>query len=166
MAPALRLGYLVAGSELLSQIVALKTDGGTGAIDQMVAAEYFTSHFDDHLRKLRGGLQRKLETVIDAIEREFGSDAEVTAPLGGIFVWLTLPKEVKVGNLVKPSAEAGIAFNPGAEWACVPSAGDNMMRLCFALTTESEIKEGVRRLAQVCFEQTGRPKRGDNSQRR
>ncbi|KJC50540.1 aminotransferase [Bradyrhizobium sp. LTSP885] len=165
LAPALRLGYLVAGWEVLSQIIALKTDGGTGAIDQMVAAEYFSTHFDTHIRKLKSGLLRKLETLVKAVDREFGTDAELTVPKGGIFAWLKFPEGVKVSSLTAPSAESGIAFNPGPEWACAAGSADNMLRLCFALTTEAEIEEGMRELARVCFETTGFPRRGDNRAR-
>jgi len=40
------------------------------------------------------------------------------------------------------------------------------MRLCFALTTKEEIRDGVAALAQVCYEQTGIPVRSANVQRR
>ncbi len=40
IAPALRLGYLVAGWPLMSRIVGVKSDAGSGALEQMVLAEY------------------------------------------------------------------------------------------------------------------------------
>ena len=69
IAPAIRLGYLVANWPLMSRILALKTDGGTPAIDQMVMAEFCAgqsggqsdgqtggksgSRFDTHVAGLR-----------------------------------------------------------------------------------------------------------------
>ena len=41
IAPALRLGYLVADWPLLSRILAVKSDAGSGALEQMVIGEYF-----------------------------------------------------------------------------------------------------------------------------
>src|SRR4051812_30474843 len=62
IAPALRVGYIVAGWNVLSRILAMKTDAGSGALEQMVLAEYCTSHFTTHVPKLRRGLRSKLET--------------------------------------------------------------------------------------------------------
>src|SRR5947209_1168024 len=40
IAPALRVGFIVAPWEMLSRMLALKTDAGSGALEQMVLAEY------------------------------------------------------------------------------------------------------------------------------
>src|SRR5690348_15584588 len=69
LAPALRVGYVIAEWPALSRMVALKSDGGTGALDQMVVAEYFSRHFDDHVPALTAGLHEKLATMQDALER-------------------------------------------------------------------------------------------------
>ncbi|MBS0242759.1 MAG: PLP-dependent aminotransferase family protein, partial [Proteobacteria bacterium] len=44
IAPALRLGYLVASWPLMGNILALKTDAGSGALEQMILAEYAMKH--------------------------------------------------------------------------------------------------------------------------
>jgi 2-aminoadipate transaminase len=162
LAPALRAAYVVAPQAVLSRLVPLKTDGGTGAVEQMMVAEYFARHFDDHVAALTGVLEEKLRTMVDAVAREFGSAAECVVPEGGIFLWLRLPPQVDVRGLVKPAAEQGIQFNPGPEWAVDPEAARSQMRLCFALPSTAEIREGVAALARVCFEQTGLPERSGN----
>src|SRR5690606_28668679 len=60
IAPALRIGYIVADWPVLSRILAIKTDGGTPALDQMVLAEYCIKHFDTHIVTLRKALRRKV----------------------------------------------------------------------------------------------------------
>ncbi len=117
LAPALRLGYVISGWEIMSRLLPLKGDSGTGALDQMIVAEYFSAHFDDHLSRLNGVLHDKLNAMTEAVEKEFGSVAECWAPKGGIFLWIRLPDTIDVRKLVKPAADAGIAFNPGPEWA-------------------------------------------------
>ena len=42
LAPALRVGYAVSEWPVLSRMIACKTDSGTGALDQMIVAEYFS----------------------------------------------------------------------------------------------------------------------------
>ncbi len=162
LAPALRLGYVVAGWDIMSRLLPLKGDSGTGALDQMVVAEYFSKNFDQHLGHLNGVLHEKLETMMEAVAREFGAAAECWAPKGGIFLWIKLPALVDVRKLVKPAADAGIVFNPGPEWAVSADNSSNCLRLCFAMPSKQTIRDGVAELARVCYEQTGIPIRSGN----
>ncbi|HMR33342.1 MAG TPA: PLP-dependent aminotransferase family protein [Geminicoccaceae bacterium] len=162
LAPALRIGYVVAPWNVLGRMVAMKSDGGTGALDQMVAAEYFGSRFDEHVRKLSAAVEAKLDALMEAIQAQFGTSAEVRRPEGGLFVWVRLPEQVDTRRLAPAAAAAGIAFNPGPELSCEPETGRNWMRLCFALPSEQQIRDGVAELARVCFEQTGIPQRSGN----
>ena len=166
LAPALRVGYIVAPWSILSRLVACKTDGGTGAIEQMVIAEYFGRDFKLHVDKLSGVLKAKLATMVEAVEKEFGTAAECWVPDGGIFLWIKLPDAVDVTKLVKPAADAGVAFNPGPEWACDPATSKSHLRLCFALPSHDEIRAGVAAFARVCFEQTGIPAQSANVRHR
>ena len=52
IAPALRVGYIVAKWEVLARILALKQDAGSGALEQMVLAEFCKQHFAEHVPKL------------------------------------------------------------------------------------------------------------------
>ena len=45
IAPALRVGFIVAPWEMMSRMLALKTDAGSGALEQMVLAEYLRAAF-------------------------------------------------------------------------------------------------------------------------
>jgi 2-aminoadipate transaminase len=165
LAPALRLGYVIAGWDIISRLLPLKGDSGTGALDQMVVAEYFSKNFDRHVGHLNGVLHGKLDTMTEAVAREFGSAAECWAPKGGIFLWIKLPADVDVRKLVKPAAEAGIVFNPGPEWAVSADNSSNCLRLCFAMPSKQTIRDGVAELARVCYEQTGIPQRSANVSR-
>ena len=162
LAPALRVGYLVAPWEALGQILALKSDGGTGALDQMVVAEYFREHFDAHIDRLAARLKRKLDVLLDVVDREFGTLIEIDVPMGGLFAWLKFPDDIDVRTLSKPAGEAGVAFNPGNEWSVRAEDGLHHIRICFGLTTEDEIEEGIAALARACFAATGQPARSSN----
>ncbi len=161
LGPALRVGYAVAEWPLLSRMTAAKSDGGTGGLDQMVAAEYFTQYFDAHMASLKPALQTKLTTMVNALEREFGTAAELYVPKGGIFLWLKIPG-VDVRTLTEPAAKAGILFNAGPDWACNGEAAQSHLRLCFAMPSHETIEQGVAAFARICFEQTGIPARSAN----
>ncbi|MGH7155867.1 MAG: aminotransferase class I/II-fold pyridoxal phosphate-dependent enzyme, partial [Acetobacteraceae bacterium] len=162
LAPALRVGYAFAQWPLLRHMIANKGDSGTGALDQMIVAEYFSHHFAAHADELSGGLHDKLDAMQDALEREFGTAIETWHPRGGIFLWMKLPEGIDVRTLVKPAAAAGITFNPGPEWAVDPESAKNHLRLCFALPSKETIRDGVAAFARVCYEQTGIPQQSAN----
>ena len=164
LAPALRLGYVMCDWEFMSRMVAIKTanDSGTGALEQMIVAEYFSQHFQQHVDELSAELKSKLDTMVEAVEREFGTIAEPWLPKGGIFLWIKLPDSVDVRKLVQPALKAGVAFNPGPEWAVDGEAAKSRLRLCFGSATREEIRDGVARFARVCYEETGIPEQSGN----
>jgi 2-aminoadipate transaminase len=155
LAPSLRLGYLVADWPVMSRLLPLKTDAGTGAIEQLVVADYFGQHFHEHLAALKPRLAAKLDAMAEAVEREFGTAAEFTRPQGGIFFWMRIPG-VDTSALYPVARAEGVDFNPGTEWSTSPDARD-CLRLCFALPSEAQIRAGVARLAEICRRETGIP---------
>jgi 2-aminoadipate transaminase len=165
IAPALRMGYLVADWPVMSRILAIKSDGGSGALEQMVLAEYCGEHFDAHVAALRKVLRRKAEALMLALKEEFGDAAQFDDPEGGIFLWVALPATVRTTRLAQAALEAGVAINPGGEWVSDPPIGEQRLRLCFAHPPEDIIREGVARLAEVCHREFGIPVRGSRAHR-
>jgi 2-aminoadipate transaminase len=166
IAPALRVGYIVAPWEILSRMLALKTDAGSGALEQMVLAEYCVPHFHTHVPKATRGLRAKLETLMDALNEQFGTSAEFDDPAGGIFLWVKLPDNVDAMKLYQAALKAGVAINPGPEWSVDKAHAGSRIRLCFASPSHDEIREGVAVLADVCRQEFGVPERIANVEKR
>jgi 2-aminoadipate transaminase len=162
VAPALRVGYIVAPWEVLSRILPLKTDAGSGALEQMVLGEFCPAHFEAHVPKLRAGLRAKLVTLMDSLAEQFGTAAEFDDPPGGIYLWVKLPDGVDTQELAQAALAEGIAINPGAEWATDRAYGKSRMRLCFANASHQAIREGTAALADVCHRKFGVPMRTAN----
>jgi 2-aminoadipate transaminase len=163
--PALRVGYIVAPWQLMSRILPLKTDAGSGAIEQMVLAEYCAPNFAGHVPELRRALRGKLDTLMEALNEQFGTAAEFDEPKGGIFLWVKLPDNVDTMKLYQPALSAGVAINPGPEWSTDAAHAKSRMRLCFASPTYDEIRQGVAVLAEVCHREFGVPTRISNVKR-
>jgi 2-aminoadipate transaminase len=159
IAPALRVGYIVAPWEMLSRMLALKTDAGSGALEQMVLAEYCAPHFTSHVPKLTRGLRAKLDTLMEALDEQFGTAAEFRDPKGGIFLWVKLPDNVDTLKLYQAALAAGVAINPGPEWSTDKAYAGSRLRLCFASPSRAQIREGVAVLAEVCRREFGVPAR-------
>ena len=154
--PALRVGYIVAPSPVIQQLLALKTDAGTGAIEQLTLAEFAPTHFDAHVDELKTALKAKCDTMVAAIERNFGDAVTVRPPDGGIYVWVTFNDGTDTTALAPAAADAGIEFNPGAGWSADPAWGRHRLRLCFGHVDAATIDAGVAALAEVARATSGR----------
>ena len=165
VAPALRVGHIVAPWPLLARMLPLKTDAGSGALEQMVLGEFCPAHFDTHVPGLTRALRAKLETLMAALDEQFGTAAEFEDPKGGIFLWVKLPDQVDTQKLFAPALTAGIGINPGAEWSTDKSYGRSRTRLCFANPSPEAIRAGIAALAEVCRREFGVPARIANVER-
>jgi 2-aminoadipate transaminase len=162
ISPALRVGYIVARWDILKHIMPLKTDAGSGALEQMLLGEYCPKHFDAHVPRLRAGLRAKLETLMEALNEQFGTAAEFDDPPGGIYLWVKLPDSVDAVALTQAALAEGIAVNPGPEWATDRAYSQSRLRLCFANPSRDTIRAGVAALADVCHRKFGVPVRTAN----
>jgi 2-aminoadipate transaminase len=162
IAPALRVGYIVAPWAILSRMLSIKTDAGSGAVEQMMLAEYCAPHFSEHVPELTRGLRKKLDTLMESLNEQFGTAAEFDEPKGGIFLWVKLPDNVDTLKLYQPALKAGVAINPGPEWSVNKAHSKSRMRLCFASPSHEEIRKGIAALAEVCHREFGVPARISN----
>ena len=165
IAPALRVGYLVAPWPVMGRLLALKTDAGSGALEQMTLAEYLPDHYEAHLREILPVLERKAQNLCDALDENFGASADYDAPTGGIYLWVTLPRDVNTDRLFHKALEKGVEINPGSQWTVDGPSNTHRMRICFGHASEENMREGIAKLAQICFEEFGVPVRSGNIDR-
>lgn len=164
ISPALRVGYVVAPWPFLGHLLALKTDAGSGALEQLLLAEYCPKHFEQHVLGINRTLKKKLDTLTGALDKEFGSSVEYTYPPGGIFLWVKFDDSVNTTRLAEVAGPQGVSVNPGHEWS-LQKDSTSFIRLCFAYPDESTIEAGVARLAEICHETFGVPVYGANQKR-
>lgn len=166
IAPALRVGFLVAPWSIMSRMLPLKTDAGSGALEQLVLADYCAPHFATHVPALRKALRAKVETLMESLNEQFGTAAEFDDPKGGIFLWVKLPDTVDSMKLYQAALKEGVAINPGPEWSTDAKHSGARLRICFASPTHQQIREGIAVLAEVCRREFGVPARSANVERR
>ena len=70
----------------MSRLLPLKGDSGTGALDQMIVAENFSTHFDHHrVDTSMACCTASLNAMTEAVEREFGSAGGMLGAEGRYF---------------------------------------------------------------------------------
>ncbi|MBV9174736.1 MAG: PLP-dependent aminotransferase family protein [Chloroflexi bacterium] len=148
LGPGLRLGYFIAPEPLLGRIMPWKTDGGTSALSQMIAAEYFSENLWTHMLDAANAVKEKRNVLLDALETEFsGLAMHWTRPDGGLFLWVRLPPEVDRVRLFELAQARGIQYSTGQAFH---SGGEDVpyLRLAFGWIEKDKIAEGVRQLAE------------------
>jgi 2-aminoadipate transaminase len=149
LGPGVRLGFFIAPESISARLMPWKMDGGTSMLSQLVAAEYFKDHLWEHIEEGRQSVKDKRNTLLDALEAEFGSVPGMswTRPEGGLFLWIRLPPEVDRARLQQLAAEAGVVYATGQAFNA-NNADVPYLRLAFGWIEREQIAEGVRILAE------------------
>ena len=149
--PGLRLGWAVAPAEISQRLVSAKqnTDQCAGALGQRLFEEYVRRGWiEEQLAESRTLYRRKCEATLAALARHMPEGARWTTPKGGFFSWLTLPDGVDSTDLAARAAEQGVGIVPGTLFFA-DGRGTDSVRLSFSMVDESQIDEGVERLASL-----------------
>ncbi|MGD2251581.1 MAG: PLP-dependent aminotransferase family protein [Anaerolineales bacterium] len=151
LAPAFRLGWIVAPREYAAKIVTLREslDLESSTLIQRMVEEFLSRGFlEPHLERLNDTHRERAEALLEALEKHLGSLATWTLPEGGLFVWVTLGQDIDTWEMFKPAVDRKVAYIPGGAFA-VHGGHSNTMRLCFSNQQPDTIREGVELLAEV-----------------
>jgi 2-aminoadipate transaminase len=151
LAPGLRLGWIMAPTEVIRECVKAKQgmDLHTSSFVQMVAYEVLKDGFlNDHVSRIRQVYRERRDIMLDAMARYFPPGVRWARPHGGLFLWVTLPETVDAGVVLERAVANKVAFVPGT--AFFPDgSGHNTFRLNFSNAQPEQIKIGIERLGEV-----------------
>jgi 2-aminoadipate transaminase len=145
--PGIRVGYLVGPPDVIGAIARLATNTyiSPNMVAQSIVYEFCASGaIERSIETVRTALAKRALTLSEALRREL-PEAEFVAPEGGYFMWVTLPRGTDVARLFEAAAELGVAFVKGTDFML--EGGENTLRLAFSGVTETQIDDGVTRLA-------------------
>lgn len=151
IAPALRLGWIVAPVELAGRLTVLREslDLESSQLLQRVATEFLTrGYLEAHVQALNAANLTRRNAMLAALERELGSLATWTVPEGGLFLWVTLSERLDTEALFPMALDHHVAYIPGVHFAAEGGYG-SALRLNYSNATPERIDEGIRRLAEV-----------------
>ena len=152
LAPGLRLGYVIAPPGLYPKLLQAKqaADLHTPGFNQRVVAEVIKDGFlDRHVPTIRARYKAQRDAMLAALDRHMaGLGVQWTRPVGGMFVWVTLPEGLNAQALLPQAVEAGMAFVPGAPFYA-EQPDPRTLRLSFVTSTPEQIERGMAMLAGV-----------------
>ena len=155
LAPGLRLGYLVAPKALYPKLLQAKqaADLHTPSFNQRVVAEVLKDGFiERHVPTIRALYKQQCEAMLAALNREMaGLGLTWNRPVGGMFLWVQLPKGLKAVPLLEKAVAKGVAFVPGFAFYA-QGANESTLRLSFVTATVEQINTGMAALAAAIRE--------------
>ncbi|MDX3925232.1 MAG: PLP-dependent aminotransferase family protein [Shinella sp.] len=157
LAPGLRVGFIVANSQVIRKLVLMKqaADLHSSTINQMAIAQVAERDFDAQVAKIRNAYRHRRDCMLAALARYMPEGVRWTKPEGGMFVWVTLPKGMDGARLLAKSIETEkVAFVPGQAFHA-DGSGANTLRISFSCADEQMIEAGISRLGKLVAREIG-----------
>ncbi len=151
-APGLRTGWIAAPQHVLAKINLVKqgTDLCGSSFDQVVVQHYFEdTPWEKTLQTFVKTYRVRRDAMLAALDEFFPAEATWTHPEGGFFVWVTLPTYVDCASMLATALESGVTYTPGDGFYPDGERGKNSMRIAFCYESPENIREAIRRLAEV-----------------
>ncbi len=150
--PGLRVGWIAAPREAVALLGSIQHASCLAAntLAQAVAERFCQrGELESHLRRIHRIYRRRMQTLLDGLERNVPPDVRWTRPRGGYTLWLTLPdggddERTWCDRL----ARAGVRVAPGSRFFGARPCATHL-RLSIACIDEPRIEEGCRRIGRV-----------------
>ena len=152
LAPGLRIGFYAAPVEIAKLMVAAKqsVDLHTNSYGQYLAAEYLkTGHLKKHLPNILKIYRLRQMAMFKSLTKYFPSLFKWTKPEGGMFIWVTGPKNFDALKLYWKAVEDNVAFVPGTYFFAYQKEGKNTFRLNFTNVNEKQIEIAIKKLSEI-----------------
>lgn len=147
--PGLRMGYIVGPKSMIARMTDIHgvNDMCSSTLSQLVLCDALTSGFyDRHVRRMRRTYSARCRIMNEALARELPAGCRYAAPKGGFFYWIRLPEHIDCRELQRRCNAVGVDVALGPDYFS-EGYGGNYIRLNFTLLDESEIRLGIRLMA-------------------
>jgi len=157
-APGLRVGWALVPAHLQRRYY-LASEAVTlcpPALNQMLVSAYLRDYdWRGQIETYRGLYQERCQAMLTALAEHMPAGLSWTRPVGGFFVWVTLPEGVDTYPLLQKAIDAGVVFIPGAAFTSSDETS-NRIRLAFSAVPPESIREGCGGSRRSCGKRSRR----------
>ena len=149
LAPALRIGYVVAPTPLIERLAAHRSyldTQGDQVLEYAIAELLEEGMIQRHIRRVRREYRERRDTLVRALRDEIGDQLTFDVPAGGIALWVKARKELDVDAWARAARDKGAVIVTAAAYT-LDGRPQPFVRLGFASLNGKELQEGVRRIA-------------------
>ena len=154
LAPAIRLGWVLAPPQFLHGIVKekhLSSRGAPGLDQEALALLMETGRFDRHLRRVREIYRARRDVLADEVGHAFGP-GRLQGLAAGCHAMLLLPTGSSERAVAQAAASRGVRVNPLGHYRFQTEDAEPpppALVLGFGNVTEQEIRRGIRGIAEA-----------------
>src|SRR5215470_17281154 len=144
-----RLGWLCAPKEMIPSLQSFLFGGGTNPFMSRVATYYLKDNLAPHVQRLIGVYRAKRDAMLRGLDEGLAStDAVISRPEGGFFLWIKLPSGTDRARLAERALAARAQYTPGPVFYA-NGGGEEYIRLAFSYEQPDKCYEGARLLAKA-----------------
>src|SRR6185503_9957607 len=149
--PSVRLGYIIAPTDLIEAFVRARSVGGhqSQTLDQAVLADFISGgHFARHIRKMRKLYAERQQVLLKAAGSELKGLLELNPSDAGMHLIGWLPEGVDDRAAARTALAGGVEVTPLSAY-CIEPPARGALRLGYTGYTPKEIQRAVCRLAKL-----------------
>jgi DNA-binding transcriptional MocR family regulator len=144
-----RLGWLCAPKDMVPALQSFLFGGGTNPFMSRVATYFMRDNMAAHVKRLIGVYHAKRDAMLKGLDEVLqGTDATISRPAGGFFLWIRLPSGTDKQRLAERAVQARIQYTPGPVFYA-NGGGEGYIRLAFSYEQPDKCYEGARLLAKA-----------------
>ncbi len=144
-----RIGWLCAPRPMIPAFQGFLFGGGVNPFMSRVATYFLREHLEAHVRFLIDVYRAKRDAMLKGLDEVLaGTDASISRPEGGFFLWLKLPGGVDQRRLAALATEARVQYTPGPVFYA-NGGGEGFIRLAFSYEPPEKCYEGARLLGRA-----------------
>ena len=155
ISPGMRVALCCGNAELIRKMTIAKQSADTHSpnLNQAIIAEYLSRDLlPEHIAEISKVYAHSASVMVEAMEEYFPDWVEYEKPIGGLFIWCTLPEGWDASELFKKAVARKVAFVPGVSFFTTSGKGNNTFRLNFSAEPEERIRKGIRTLGDLLKE--------------
>jgi len=148
IAPAVRVGFMVANQKLIDRIIQIKavsTNGVTSIIQYTLWRMFEENDMYAQIQKICDVYAKKLFLMEECMDKYFPKIVKRSSPDGGMYIWVTLPEGSDIETFCRESAiQLHISITPGNGFCVVEPEKCTSMRFNFVKENMEDIEYGIK----------------------
>lgn len=151
LAPGIRVGWIIGSVECIKKLTVVKSifEISSSSINQLFLYNFLnTGAFELHMRKVMRVARKRMKVAVNSIRKYISADKiEWTEPTGGYLIWVKLLTR-RMENIENHFSDYGVMVHNG-KYFFTKEQPWNYIRICISQANESEIEEGIKKMAEA-----------------
>ncbi|MCB2408708.1 PLP-dependent aminotransferase family protein [Hymenobacter lucidus] len=156
LAPAFRVGYVVAPPDIIDALGQLRRHidhQGDAVLEQSIAELFAEGELGSHVKRARNHYQQRRDVFCTHLREMASPWLSFEVPAGGLAVWVRFAEKVNLGEVAAHCRLLGLGIGDGQLFQTPTERRAHHLRLGFAALTPDELTRSVEMLHEALIQQ-------------